>query len=397
MQIALATWMVLAGLALLSLGYRVARFFEALGDLSEIQPTLRTKWPRVSLIVPACNEAETIRPALESLLKLDYPNFEIIAVNDRSTDGTSQILHELAAKDERLKAIDVKVLPDGWLGKVHALWCGQNAATGEWFLFTDADVHLGKDTLKKAITVCLQRTYDFLCVVPAIIAKPLTLKFFIAQFFQNAAYSLNVRRIENPHLPDCAGAGAFNLVHRGALERSKGFEWLRMEVVDDVGLAQTVKEAGARLGLLGGKNEVDVEWYGSLKGFIRGVEKNSFSVFQYSLVPLFGFIFSAWFVVGGFLIAPFFAASFAAKLFVFCCLILYLVVAGLNLPRAFYTPAWVVVAFPFTAAVLPLFVLRAAVITRRQNGIYWRETFYGLTELKRNQRLRPISLFFGTN
>ena len=104
--------------------------------------------PRVSIIVPARNEAEHIEAALVSLLQLDYPDYEVIAVDDRSNDATGVILDRLAshwrahgeASDHRLKVLHVSDLPQGWLGKVHAMWKAAQQATGEWLLFTDADV-----------------------------------------------------------------------------------------------------------------------------------------------------------------------------------------------------------------------------------------------------------------
>ena len=99
--------------------------------------------PRVSIIVPARNEEESIEQALTRLLALDYDNYEIIAVNDRSTDRTGEIMENLAAESSargQLRVIHHHELPKGWLGKTHAMWTATNQAAGEWLLFTDADV-----------------------------------------------------------------------------------------------------------------------------------------------------------------------------------------------------------------------------------------------------------------
>src|SRR5947209_11821357 len=99
--------------------------------------------PRVSIIVPARNEEEAIEQALNSLLALDYENYEVIAVNDRSTDRTGQIMARVAASShsgQPLRIMHHTELPSGWLGKTHAMWTAANQATGEWLLLTDADV-----------------------------------------------------------------------------------------------------------------------------------------------------------------------------------------------------------------------------------------------------------------
>ncbi|MGA7752019.1 MAG: glycosyltransferase family 2 protein, partial [Candidatus Sulfotelmatobacter sp.] len=99
--------------------------------------------PRVSIIVPARNEEEAIEQALRSLLALDYDNYEVIAVNDRSTDRTGEIMEQVAKNSGSTPALRVvhhEELPPGWLGKTHAMWTAANYATGDWLLFTDADV-----------------------------------------------------------------------------------------------------------------------------------------------------------------------------------------------------------------------------------------------------------------
>ena len=109
-------------------------------------------FPRVSLIVPACNEEEGIEGAMRSLLSQDYPNLEIIAINDRSTDQTGAILTRLAATHRNLSVVEIPTLPEGWLGKVHAMAVGSEKAEGEYLLFMDADVHMTPGTLKKCMS-----------------------------------------------------------------------------------------------------------------------------------------------------------------------------------------------------------------------------------------------------
>jgi len=118
-----------------------------LADLSQPQwnrtPATPNGDPRVSIIVPARNEGDHIEQTLARLLQLDYGNYEVLAVNDRSTDHTGAVMDRVATTPEahgRLKVIHIDNLPSGWLGKVHAMWTAANQATGDWLLFTDADV-----------------------------------------------------------------------------------------------------------------------------------------------------------------------------------------------------------------------------------------------------------------
>src|SRR5512135_3062407 len=147
---------VLTGALFLFLAHRTRVFNRtmlALRDFPEDLPAGFTPliWPKVSIVVPACNEADTIEAAAKSLLALDYPNLEVVFVNDRSTDNTGEVINRIANKDPRFKAIHISRLPDGWLGKVHAMARGIESVAGERILMTDADVVFGPTALRKAM------------------------------------------------------------------------------------------------------------------------------------------------------------------------------------------------------------------------------------------------------
>jgi cellulose synthase/poly-beta-1,6-N-acetylglucosamine synthase-like glycosyltransferase len=110
----------------------------------------RADWPRVSIVVPACDEEAGVLGALRSLLAQQYPSVQVVAVDDRSSDGTGAIMDRLAIEDPRLSVVHIATLPDGWLGKLNALQRGVEKSDGEWLLFADADAHLGPHTLKNA-------------------------------------------------------------------------------------------------------------------------------------------------------------------------------------------------------------------------------------------------------
>ena len=125
--------------------------------------------PRVSIIVPACNEAADIEATLTRLLALEYDNYEVIAVDDRSSDQTGEIMETIAAAAPpgRLKVIHITELPAGWMGKPHAMWSAGNLATGDWLLFTDADVLFKPDALRRALAYAESERADHLVLFPA--------------------------------------------------------------------------------------------------------------------------------------------------------------------------------------------------------------------------------------
>ncbi len=123
------------------------------------------------MVIPACNEEESIRKAISQLLDQDYPNFEVIVVNDRSTDRTGVILDELKIIYPQLKVITISDLPSNWLGKNHAVYQGVKEATGEWLLLTDADVMFSPGSLRKTVKYSMENKLDHLTISPDITYK----------------------------------------------------------------------------------------------------------------------------------------------------------------------------------------------------------------------------------
>jgi glycosyltransferase involved in cell wall biosynthesis len=353
-----------------------------------------SKWPKVSFIVPACNEQDYIEKSIKSLLNIDYPNIELVVVNDRSTDQTGVIADRLANNDTRIKIIHIKELPAGWLGKVHALNTGIQATHSDWILLADADIQFNKSALKKALTYCQTENIDFLTAVPDITTKNSILQMMIAQLFHQATVFFDPLRMNDPKNKTCYGQGAFLLLKRSTYEKSEKFEWLKMEAIDDTGLALMMRRAGAKMGAVSGKDEIQLEWYPSIKGFIQGVEKNAFAFSQYSMIILSGFIITVSFIFLGFTLAPALSGSMTVQIFSIFCLGIYLHSIQQQMKNIMALKLWQILLFPIAFITLPFVFLRAAVLAIWRKGIIWRGTFYSLAELKKNQRMKLANLVF---
>src|SRR4051812_16247924 len=157
-------------------GNRSIRF---LRDVGGVLPALP---PRVSLIIAARDEARNIEAALNSLLGQDYPDYEVIVIDDRSSDATPQVLARAQVRHPALKLVTVKVLPDGWLGKNHALNCGAAAASGDILIFADADVVMRADSVRRAVSHALTASRDHLAITPEMIAPGAMLGMFMSAF-----------------------------------------------------------------------------------------------------------------------------------------------------------------------------------------------------------------------
>ncbi|MGH9575866.1 MAG: glycosyltransferase, partial [Terriglobales bacterium] len=143
--------------------------------------------PLVSIILAGRDEETHVEAALATLLALDYPNCEILAVNDRSADRTGEIMDRLAAQDPRLRVLHISQLPDGWLGKTHALWRAAQMARGQWLLFTDADINFRPDALRRALSYAEEASADHLVLFPTTllhsVGEGMMIAFFHSLFF----------------------------------------------------------------------------------------------------------------------------------------------------------------------------------------------------------------------
>ena len=233
-----------------------SRIVEAALGMPKIADISRPEWDRqpsvharVSIVVPARNEESDIQDALSRLLQLDYDNYEVIAVDDRSTDRTGEIMERLAASPAAhgcLKVIHIFELPSGWMGKVHGMWTAAQQATGDWILFTDADVLFKPDVLRRALTYAESQRADHMVVFPRMIMKRPGERMMIAFFQALFMFGHRPWRVADPKTKDHMGVGAFNLVRRTMYDAVGTYRALRMEVLDDMKLGKVIKNAGFR-------------------------------------------------------------------------------------------------------------------------------------------------------
>jgi hypothetical protein len=349
-------------------------------------PTGDFAWPALSAIVPARDEARRIEAALGSLLAQDYAGLEILAIDDRSTDATGEILERLAARDPRIRVLHVAELPEGWLGKVHALHQGAQRARGAWWLFTDADVRFRPHTLRHAVRYAEAQGVDHLVCVPEVHAEGFWLDVAARAFLLMMSVGARLAWVNAHGSRTPMGIGAFNLVRADVFRRTPGFEWLRMETVDDYGLGVMVKDAGGRTRLVIADQDLSVTWYESLGAMVKGLEKNSFGpAANYSWTRLACGLALVW----GLVAAPPTALALGgpaldAGLAAFAAVAAFAVMAPRR--RARDAAAWLLA--PLGMAMVGAMMLRAAWLCTRHGGIDWRGTRYPLEALRRGQRVR---------
>ncbi|MDP3284870.1 MAG: glycosyltransferase [Desulfobacterales bacterium] len=354
----------------------------------EENPPALHNLPKLSIIIAACNEADTIEPAVVTILKQDYPHLEIVLVDDRSTDGTGEIIDGIAGRDARVKAVHIEKLPDGWIGKVNALNIGTAKSTGDWLLFTDADVHFRQDTLRKALAMADADKSDHLALLPNPTSNSFWSEVVVSAFGAIFLHGTRAVDVGKPGSGAFAGTGAFNLVRRSAFEKTEGFSWLRMEPVDDVGLGLMMSLSGAKGTFAVAVRDISIVWYPSLKLMFRGVEKNFFgSAANYSLIKMILIIAFAW----AYAIAPFAAIFYFRELPVFFLGVLtyiFMAAGAFFISRRFKQKFFPLFLAQIGLLIVSVMLLRSGIICMRKGGIDWRGTRYKTEDLLAGQRLK---------
>jgi len=362
-------------------GLKVAYGAVRLPWLRDYAPAVDADCPSISLIFGARDEQEKLPGALATLVAIDYPHLEIIAVDDRSSDTTPQILDDFAAQHPQLKVVHVRELPQGWLGKPHALQKGYEASSGELIVFTDADVKFERDSLRRVVTLLHMRGLDHLSLLGDVEQSGFWDTVFISFFGMGFQLATDPFSLTNPNSRSYAGVGAFQMLRRSAYEACGTHRRLAMEVIDDMKLGKLVKMARFRSGIAVAQKYVSVEWHVGLANLVRGVEKNFFAGAQFrvstaaaqilallvmNVLPFAGLFFGhGW-------IRTFAAVS-----------VLIATCFHLGVDVVMRVSPLYCLTLPLGAIIVSYMILRSTIITLRQGGIVWRDTFYPLDELRR--------------
>jgi glycosyltransferase involved in cell wall biosynthesis len=377
-------WLALFGLITLfwmTYGLKVAYGAMRLPWLKDYAPAQDADCPRISLLFAARDEQEKLPGALATMVTIDYPGLEIVGVDDRSTDATSGILNEFAAKHPQLRVVHVKELAPRWLGKPHALQKAYEASNGEWLVFTDADVKFQPDALRRAVTLVHERGMDHLSLLGDVERSGFWDTVLISFFGMGFQLATDLNQVSNPNSRSYVGVGAFQMMRRSSYEACGTHRRLAMEVIDDMKLGKLVKQVGFRSGVAIAQDVVSVEWHLGLRNLVRGLEKNFFAaagfrvgmvVLQIASLLLFN-------------VAPFFGLAFGSGwIRVLACVAVVIALCfHLGGDVVMRVSPWYCLTLPVGAVVFCWILLRSTVITLRQGGIYWRDTFYKLEELRR--------------
>ena len=229
--------------------------------------------PLISVCVPARNEERNIRACVESLLAQDYPNFEIIVLDDRSTDGTPEILENLA-KVSNLRKVAGSDLPADWAGKPHALYQASAAARGEWLCFVDADTFLAPATLSSCYTKAMETNADMFTIMTFQILGSFWEKVVMPLVMTALSVGFSPRKVNDPNRKDAIANGQFILIKRSVYDAIGGHESVKDQIVEDKAISEQVKWNGYRLIVADGSGVARTRMYTSLPEMWEGWTKN---------------------------------------------------------------------------------------------------------------------------
>ncbi|MFM7842620.1 MAG: glycosyltransferase [Planctomycetota bacterium] len=351
-------------------------------DLQQ-EPLATERWPKVSVVVAARNEQQHIESSIESLLRMDYEPLEITVVNDRSEDRTGEILDELARRHRQLNVVHLRELPPGWLGKNHALQYGADHSSGEWLLFSDADIQFEPTVLRRAIHYVRRERIAHLSLMPETPMPSWLLESFVITFAVFLTIFTRPWNVRNMRSGAHIGVGAFNLVRMDAYQAVHGHQSIKMRPDDDLKLGKILKLGGFQPDVLSGVGLLSVPWYGSVREVFVGLEKNTFAVVEYR----------AWLTILSTLgilagnVAPFvlmLVTSGATRwLFAAAAGLQWLLAAAVGFSMKARATAFL--GYPLSALMFVLIQWRSMWLALSQGGIRWRGTLYSLQELRANR------------
>jgi hypothetical protein len=335
----------------------------------------------VSVLVPARDAEDRLRETLARVLAQRGVDVELVVVDDRSTDRTPAIVAEFAARDARVRALRIDALPEGWLGKCHALHVAAEAARGDWLLCTDSDTWLGEDVIARAVATARGAGADHVTLVPHLartspLGRAVVLTMCLGLFGQ--AEPTNRDR-------SYLGLGAFNLVRVDAYRAIGGHEALRLSIVDDIELGRMLRQRGFRTRVRLALADLEVEWVTTLRSAFRLTEKNYFAVFRFRVPPValtLALSGGAWLgaaagpIVGT---LPGLCAGMA---------LWSLAIPGWLTARRYGWSPWLALGVPLLLPVVLAIIANSALRTLARGGVRWRGTFYPLARLRDAERAR---------
>ena len=344
--------------------------------------------PLISVCIPARDEERNIRTCVSAVLNQDYPRFEVIVLDDRSTDSTLEILNQLASLDDRLKIIHGSDLPAGWAGKPHALHQAAAIARGDWLCFVDADTLLSPESLSSCFAKAIETNADMFTIMTFQVTGSFWEKTVMPLVMTALSVGFSPRKVNDPNKRDAIANGQFILLKRTVYDEIGGHESVRDSIVEDKAISELVKWNGYRLIVADGTKTAKTRMYTSLPEMWEGWTKNiylglrdqtgllwlgAFGLFLTLITSLFlpawPFLGLFWYLEDGGWMS---AAIVAESILLWVCLIYFRARTASDMD----IPAWYALTTPLGAGVFGMMMLASAWRVISGQGVSWRGRTY---------------------
>ena len=346
-----------------------------------------TRSPKVSVILPARNEGRYIARRLDSLLAQDYPNFEIIAINDSSTDRTSEIMNAYAANDLRVMPIDASPKPEGWTGKNWACYQGYLRAQGELLMFTDADTKHLPSAMSFAVGQIVSQNLEALTAVPRLICNDFWTKITIPALATFLYTRFSPLRVNDPNTKTGYFFGSFFIITRSAYNAVGTHEGVKEELVEDGALGRKVKAGKFRMKMVRGERQIDAVWARDLSTLWHGLRRLMISLYYQDKAGAHMMVLAVFFI----LFAPFASLSYLpVASFFFAENASFHILLGLQISAialiiattaaqcrlAIFESSVYAFAAPLSGAVISFSFISAIADAKKKDAVSWRDRQY---------------------
>jgi chlorobactene glucosyltransferase len=363
----------------------MTKSFRQSPTLESFDRTSVSRFPKVSVILPARNEGRYIARCLDSLLEQDYPNFEIIAINDSSTDRTGEIIKAYAANDLRVIHIDASPKPEGWTGKNWACYQGYLRARGELLMFTDADSKHLPSTMSLAVGHLMSQNLEALTAVPRLICNDFWTKMTLPVLATFLHTRFSPIRVNDPNTKTGYFFGSFFIITRSTYEAIGTHEGVKEELVEDGALGGKVKASKFRMKMVRGEPHIDAVWARDLPTLWQGLRRFMIPVYYQDKVDAYMMTMAVFFI----LFAPFASlpylpvASFAGNtsfqmLFglQISAIALIVVTTAVQCKLTIFQSPVYAFAAPLSGALISLSFVSAIADAKKKGAVSWRDRKY---------------------
>ena len=344
--------------------------------------------PLISVCIPARNEERNIRTCVEAMLAQDYPNLEVIVLDDRSSDSTPLILADIASRDSRLHLIGGSDLPKGWVGKPFALFQASAHARGEWLCFVDADTFATPETLSSCYVKAIETNADLFTIMTFQVLGSFWEKVVMPIVMTALSIGFSPRRVNDPSRRDAIANGQFILIKCSTFNAIGGYESVKDQIVEDKAMAEKVKWNGYRLIVADGMRIVRTRMYTSLPEMWEGWTKNIYlglhdrpamlmlGVFGGFLALIAAFFLPIWPLTGILWVLR--GGGWLAALVILKAMLLWSILLHerTKIARKMEISPWYAFTLPFGAAVFAAMMLASTWKVISGRGVTWKGRVY---------------------